>query len=356
MTRSGAGGANSAGPQDGVDDADADALLAARLQAEEDALADAALAARLQLEERQSARARASAALAAAAGPSRQRQGNLAMQMRRRVEGALAHVQAFEDARNRSLALAAMPVERLRAEARAAAGDGAPEGTTRDALLRSLAAWFKADFFRWFDAPRGADGAALQASAVSPTAEEAAHGARRVELYGDGTRFARYNDPAKLLETRVGRCGEWANCFCLCARALGFRVRHVHDWTDHVWAEVYSEARGGRWLHVDACENCVDEPLLYERGWGKRLSYVIALSTDGATDVSRRYVRPDTWEEVLGRRTHLMEPILQVRRRPRARGICGASPRVPLPPPPRRLTRPLAPARPSTEHRACCAG
>jgi peptide-N4-(N-acetyl-beta-glucosaminyl)asparagine amidase len=40
---------------------------------------------------------------------------------------------------------------------------------------------------------------------------------------------------------------------------------------------------------MDACENAYDMPLVYERGWGKKLSYVIAYSKDEIVDVSKRY-------------------------------------------------------------------
>ena len=93
------------------------------------------------------------------------------------------------------------------------------------------------------------------------------------------TRFPRYNDPVKLLETRRGRCGEvgvtssavgqrvsfalgwndgfsartsfllhsctlphagmqWANCLTLCCRAAGLEARIAVDLLDHVWCAI----------------------------------------------------------------------------------------------------------------------
>jgi len=97
----------------------------------------------------------------------------------------------------------------------------------------------------------------------------------------------------------VGRCGEFANLFCLFLRAVALRARYVWNYEDHVWNEYFSPSLG-RWIHLDPCEGVRDEPLLYDKGWGKKMSYVLAFSIDGAQDVSRGYVQD--WEETLKRR------------------------------------------------------
>lgn len=122
-------------------------------------------------------------------------------------------------------------------------------------------------------------------------------------------RFPRYGDPKVLLEpqNRRGRCGEWANVFTLFCRSLGYDTRYVVDWTDHVWTEYYSD-RLDRWIHLDSCEAAFDTPLVYEVGWGKRLSYCLAFSVDEVVDVSRRYTRD--WAQMLTRRQSVSEAAL----------------------------------------------
>jgi len=41
---------------------------------------------------------------------------------------------------------------------------------------------------------------------------------------------------------------------------------------------------------MDSCEPIFDSPLTYEKGWGKELTYCIAISNSEIVDVTPRYV------------------------------------------------------------------
>ena len=166
---------------------------------------------------------------------------------------------------------------------------------SRDLLLLEILNWFKNDFFKWFDA-RNCTKCNIKMFSFNsrgPNVDERSIGVSRIELFrcsqcNDTFEFPRHNDPGILLDTRTGRCGEWANCFTLICRSLGFETRYVYDWTDHVWTEVYSQSQN-RWLHCDPCENLCDSPLVYEVGWGKKLTFCIAFSIHEVQDVTWRY-------------------------------------------------------------------
>jgi peptide-N4-(N-acetyl-beta-glucosaminyl)asparagine amidase len=184
-----------------------------------------------------------------------------------------------------------------------------------DLFLIELLQWFKHSFFSWVDKPpcqfcSGPTSFVGLSADPSHLAE-----ASRTELFscsrGHITPFHRYTNHSKLLETRKGRCGEWAACFTLICRSLGMDVRQVFDETDHVWTEVWSTTQC-RWLHCDSCESICDAPLTYQAGWGKQLTYCIAYSRDDVQDVTWRYTQEPT-EVVLARRTQCSESELLVR-------------------------------------------
>lgn len=203
-----------------------------------------------------------------------------------RLESYQEQVYLYEDELLQSLIMSILPTPILELH-----GEQVPQ-------LKALLKWFKEDFFTWCDKPKcpkcDKTDSVTGTGSVEPTNYERTEGhASRVEGYQClrcqvSIRFPRYNNPMALLESRTGRCGEWANCFTAMCRALGHDARFVADWTDHVWTECYIHATQ-RWVHMDSCENAYDTPLLYEGGWGKKLNYVIAVSKDEWVDVTPRY-------------------------------------------------------------------
>lgn len=233
-----------------------------------------------------------------------------------RIRPHVANVLRYEDQVRQEAARKTVPVEELEEKALVALakeGNFKPSKVEEDhAFLLQLLFWFKQSF-RWVNAPPcdSCGGETNNIGMGVPLSSEVQFGGSRVELYrchgcSGVTRFPRYNDPLKLLETRRGRCGEWANCFTFYCRAFGYDSRLVLDFTDHVWTECFSHCLG-RWMHLDPCEGVYDNPLLYEKGWKKNLTYAIGIGKDGVHDVTKRYTRK--WHEVLRRRNITTEPV-----------------------------------------------
>lgn len=180
----------------------------------------------------------AQAAAAAGGGGGGVSAGSTALE--RRLRSSLESVLQYEDPAKQAKARALIPLEKLQEQAAMALVRRGlatvAEAEYREELLKQLLVWFKG-WFRWVDSPkcpRCPQSKSSFAGQGQPTVEDLRYGGHRVEMHrcnscGTMTRFVRYNDPAKLLETREGRCGEWANCFTLCCRALGYEARQVRS-------------------------------------------------------------------------------------------------------------------------------
>ncbi|KAL4705627.1 hypothetical protein ACJJTC_002013 [Scirpophaga incertulas] len=110
------------------------------------------------------------------------------------------------------------------------------------ALLMELMGWFKHKFFKWVDKPQ-CDRCNGDSKYVYNTRLITETEMCNVEVYEclrckQLIQFPRHNELRALLRTRRGRCGEWAACFVLLCRALGYDTRFVCDNADHVWCEV----------------------------------------------------------------------------------------------------------------------
>ena len=206
----------------------------------------------------------------------------------------------------------------------------APKGPTATLPLQDLAVW--QELLTWFRdrfpynralCGCGAHGELL--GNVRATAREGTFRAARTELQycgacGAMTRFPRYNVVGKIVQTRQGRCGEYAQVLYQLVRALGWHTRLVVDWTDHLWVEALlpvgapssssdaaapkcrtSEAAvaqrrdcthegAWRWVMFDPCEAAVDLPGLYA-GWGKNHTYIVAIGDARIVDVTATYAR-----------------------------------------------------------------
>jgi len=242
----------------------------------------------------------------------------------------LIKMEWYEDEISQTLALSLIPSEEINAKSKLASG-----AVDEFAVAKRLLEWFHDSFFKWVNTPEcGTCGKKCEGPGRGGTctSAEVADAASRVEVYdckncNKEARFPRYNNPAKLLETRQGRCGEWANCFALCCRSMGLETRWVNDSLDHVWVEIYS-TRLGRWVHCDPCENVIDTPLMYSKvgawagvvscaddfnfhlqGWGKKHAYVLAVAIDHVRDVTWRYTL--NHRAALSRRTACREPVLR---------------------------------------------
>jgi len=180
-----------------------------------------------------------------------------------------------------------------------------------DENLAVITRWFKEKFFTFIrQSPcHYCQNKTETCGATPPTSYELQGKCTYTEIHacrscGACTRFPRYEDVSRLLQTRCGRCSEFANAFVAILRAIGFDARIVFDWTDHVWAEVWLDSKQ-RYVHVDPCENIIDAPFTYESGWGKKLTWVMAFGLNEVYDVTPRYTQH--LEEVLRRRSQNVE-------------------------------------------------
>ena len=97
----------------------------------------------------------------------------------------------------------------------------------------------------------------------------------------------RPHQPVRIITKHFGRCGEYADLTSAVARlALIPCTSIISISTDHTWNEFWDE----NWVAWEPVNGYIDNPLVYENGWGKVFGSVIEIRSDGLlTPVTDRY-------------------------------------------------------------------
>lgn len=108
--------------------------------------------------------------------------------------------------------------------------------------VRLLAKHFQTNIMTWVNCPpcdqcKSDTNVERRETGLKPLDENGTN-CRVEEVWCDtcsvSSEFPRYNSVKRILQSRRGRCGEYANLFgCLC-RSVGLETRYVLDFTDHV--------------------------------------------------------------------------------------------------------------------------
>ncbi len=97
----------------------------------------------------------------------------------------------------------------------------------------------------------------------------------------------RPHQPVRIITKRMGRCGEYADLTSAVARlALIPCTSILSVSTDHTWNEFWDEG----WVAWEPVNGYINDPLVYENGWGKVFGSVFEIRSDGLfTPVTDRY-------------------------------------------------------------------
>jgi len=108
--------------------------------------------------------------------------------------------------------------------------------------------------------------------------------------------YSRFHGPMALFHTKdnrkgvMGQCEEFSRAGHAMMSLLGYEARYVLDFTDHVWIEVkIPKGPEGKWIHADPSEGALDQPLMYETGWGKQLTMIFAFTPWSIEHVTSKY-------------------------------------------------------------------